>query len=255
MIAGDRNVAGRLYAAASGQGVVFGDATTQQLSCDNTEQTMDGEFNLINNPTIPSWTQSNTNNASMTGTINAYTKAVLDITNPGANNWDLQLWQDDLTMQADKVYLLQTDLRSDDTRTVTLKLRNKTDGHVYFEKDIDVHSTSEEHSFLISSDIDDDDLRLTLQVGGQSETVYVDHLRLREFCTEDIAAIDCTNVIELLDHNILANTYQAQDEVISTGLVMSQDAVMFKASESVLLDPGFTADIGAELQVIMQGCP
>lgn len=254
IIAGDRNVAGRLYATASGQGVLYGD-TDIEPDCDNSEKTLSGEFNDINNPTIPDWTVSDINGATMTGTINNWTKAVLDITSPGTNNFDLQLWQDDLTMEADQVYLIQLDLRADNTRSATVKLRNKTVGTTYLERDVTVTSTAQEYAFLVKPNVVDDDLRLTLMIGGDASTVYVDHIRFKEYCDGDITTIDCLDFIALDDHDILPELYQAKSDIQSNGKALNNQAVDFQAGTSILLEAGFEAEQGGSFSAQIIGCP
>ena len=254
MIAGDRNVAGRVYAAVSGQGVIFGDSDDTIL-CDNNEQTIDGEFDDINSNDIPSWTVSQINNATMTGTINNWTKAVLDITDPGVNNYDLQLWQDNLSMEANKLYLIRIDLRADDTRDVTIKLRNKTNGTTYLERDVEVLSTSREYAFLIKPEVTDNDLRLTLMVGGDANTVFIDHIRYREFCEGDITDIDCIEIITLDNHDIDPLIYHAATEVYSDGTVINNDNVTLKAGAFIALESGFEIEQGAIFLAEIIGCP
>lgn len=204
IIAGDRNVAGRLYATASGQGVLFGDSdATIPSTCDDSEKTINGEFDDINSPSIPDWVVSENSGATMTGTINNWTKAVLDITNPGTFNYDLQLWQDNLSMEKGSVYLIQTDLRADNNRLVTIKLRNRSNGTTYLQKDVAITSTAQDYSFFFTANVTDNDLRLTLQVGGDPSTVYVDHIRMRAFC--DSSFIE-TNVCLGLEGAFNANT-------------------------------------------------
>ena len=254
IIAGDRNVAGRLYATASGQGVVYGDAATTQ-ACDNVEKTSRGEFDDINSPNIPDWVVSEINGATMTGTINQWTKAVLDIMSPGTNNFDLQLWQDDLTMDAGKLYLIQLDLRADSDRPATVKLRNKSNGTTYLEKDVDISSTAQQFSFLFKPSVSDNDLRLTLMVGGHSQKVYVDHIRFREFCETDISSIDCDQYIRLENHDIDEQNYHADIQISSNGRVLSNDNISFEAGDNILLEPGFEVQLGATFIAEIVGCP
>ena len=255
IIAGDRNIPGRMYAAISGQGVIYGDSDIQ-VSCDNTERTIDGEFNAINSSSIPSWTVSQINNATMTGTINNWTKAVLDISAPGVNNYDLQLWQDDLTMEAGKLYLIRMDLRADDTRDVTIKLRNKANGTLtYLEKDFEVFSTAQEYAFLMRPGVSDNDLRLSLMVGGNSEKVYIDHIRFREFCDGDITDLDCVEIINLYDQDIVPQDYKASKEIHSDGSVIFNADVTFKAADFISLESGFEIEAGATFLAEIVGCP
>ena len=255
LIAGDRNVPGRLYAAISGQGVVYGDSELIADDCDNSELTTDGEFNDINSSDIPSWVVSEINNASMSGTINNWTKAVLDITHPGINNYDLQLWQDDLAMEEGKLYLIRLDLRADNPREATVKLRNKPNGTTYLERDIQVLDTSQEYVFLMRPNVTDDDLRLTLMVGGAEETVYIDHIRFREFCEGDISDINCVEIINLLDHDIDALIYQAANEIHSNGKVTSSSDVILSAADFISMEAGFEAEAGSTFLAEIVGCP
>lgn len=252
-LAGDRNVVGRVYAGVSGQGVIYGDSDIV-MACDNAEKTISGEFNTLNSPNIPDWVVSQIGGATMTGTTNNWTKAVLDVSSPGNFNYDLQLWQDDLTMDANKTYLVQLDLRADDTREVTIKLRNKANGNiVYLDRDIEVLENAQEYAFLIHPTTSDNDLRLTLMIGGDNETVYVDHIRFREFCQGDAPTLDCINLIEVRDV-AQPSTYHAGNKVVSDANIISGQQVFFKSGESILLEPGFETQPGSVLTAEIEGC-
>lgn len=254
IIAGDRNIPGRLYATASGQGVVFGESAINVV-CDNTEKTIKGEFDDVNSPSIPFWVVSNINGASMAGSINPWTKAVLDIMNPGANNYDLQLWQDDLNMDANKLYLIQLNLRSDSDRSATVKLRNKPNGTTYLEKEVSISSTAQEYSFLFYPTVSENDLRLTLMVGGESQKIYIDHIRFKEYCEGDRATIDCNEFITLEDHDVYEDNYHAGVQILSNGRVINSDMVQFRAGDNILLGPGFEVKLGATLIAEILDCP
>lgn len=255
IIAGDRNVAGRLYITASGQGVLFGDSDiSPPLNCDNSEKTINGEFDNIDNPTIPDWTVNEINGAVMSGYINHYDKAVLDITSPGTNNWDLQLWQDNLSMEVGEIYLIRMDLRADNTRNATIKLRNKSNGTTYLEKDVTIESSSQEYTFLFKPDITDSDLRLTLMVGGDMSNIYIDHIRFREFCEGDISTLDCLEFMTLENHDIVPNTYHASRVITSNGNIADNN-VEFNAGDAISLEPGFETQSGIQFLAQIVGCP
>ena len=252
-LAGDRNIVGRVYAAVSGQGVIFGDSDLVE-DCDNAEKTISGEFNTLNSPSIPDWVVSQIGGATMTGTTNNWTKAVLDVDNAGNFDYDLQMWQDDLTMDANKTYLIRLDLRSDDTRSATVKLRNKANGSlVYLDRIVEVSATAQEFAFLIHPTVSDSDLRLTLMIGGDDETVYVDHIRFREFCPGDEVTLDCINQIEVRDQAI-TGAYHAGKDVLSDAAILTGQQVFFKAGNSILLEPGFEAKPGAVISATIEAC-
>lgn len=253
MIAGDRNIAGRVYGTASGQGVVFGEAVKVE-SCTKAEKTIEGEFNQINSSNVPSWVSSQIGGASMTSTINNWTKAVLDISVPGTNNYDLQLWQDNLTMEANKLYVIQTDLRADDTRIVTLKLRTRVNGTTYFEKDIEVLSDSKDMAFIFKSPSADNDLRLTLQVGGSPETVYVDHIRFREFCEGDHELLDCIDQLIIDDELMDSALFKVVERIESTAAISNGSQVSYEAGNNILLQPEFEVENGVIFIAEIKAC-
>jgi hypothetical protein len=256
IIAGDRNVAGRIYATASGQGVLYGDSDTNMNQiCDNSEKTIDGEFDDINSPSIPNWVVSQIGGATMNGSINNWDKAVLDITSAGTNNFDLQLWQDDLSMEANKLYTIRIGLRADDTRDATIKLRNKSNGTTYLEREVEVLSTSQEYVFVFRPQVSDADLRLTLMVGGDINDMYVDYIRFREFCDGDISDIDCVDIITLDNHDLDPLIYKAAKEIHSNGKVLNNTNVDFKAAEFILMESGFEVKQGASFFAEIIGCP
>jgi len=253
MIAGDRNVAGRVYATVSGQGVVYGETITIE-SCDNDEKTIEGEFNQIDSPNVPQWVSNQIGGASMTASINHYTKAVLEITNPGTFNYDLQLWQDNLSMDAGKQYIIETDLRADDDRQVTLKLRNKPNGTTYLEKDIAINSVTKTSAYLFSSTVNDNDLRLTLQVGGNAETVYVDHIRFREFCSNDHSLLSCIDELVIEDELSSNGTFKVNETIESSATISNTALVNYEAGSSVLLDNQFEVEPGVVFVADIKAC-
>lgn len=254
-IAGDRNIAGRLYASASGQGVLFADRL-ETVTCDNQEKTIKGEFTDLNSPSVPEWTDSQIGGASMLTSINQWGKAVLDIDNPGVNNYDLQLWQDDLVMDAGKYYLIQLDLRADDERGATVKLRNRTDGTTYLEEDVKIHSSASEYSFVFVPSVADTDLRLTLMVGGSDETIYMDHIRFREFCLDDFASIECNDYITLIDHELMEGKYQASKELlVRNASIGDGDFTEFEAGDFVKVESILDVRPTALWKVKKASCP
>ena len=254
IIAGDRNIPGRLYSTASGQGVIFG-SQNNPIICDNAEKTIDGEFNSINNTSIPNWVQSEINGASMSGTINNWTKAVLDVTSPGSFNYDLQLWQDDHEVIAGQSYLIELDLRADSDRHATIKLRNKPNGTTYLERTVEVTDESAGYAFIFKPDVNDDDVRLTLMIGGETPTVYVDHIRFKAFCPNDANQIICLEQMVIDELSIPADSYHAADLVKSNGKVTFNNPVDFKSGNTIQLEFGFTVELGASFSAQMIGCP
>ena len=253
MMAGDRNVAGRVHATVSGQGVVFGEAFTNE-SCDNTEKTIEGEFDQLNMPNVPHWVDSQNGGASMTATTNAYNKAVLDITNPGTFNYDLQLWQDNLSMEAGKQYVIETDLRADDDRQVTIRLRNRANPITYLNRDISIGSDAKEIAFLFLSTVNDNDLRLTLQVGGNAETVYVDHIRFREFCTDDHALLSCIDELIIDDELSTSGTFKVNSTIESSATLYDSASINYEAGSAVLLENQFEVESGVVFVAEIKAC-
>ena len=87
---------------------------------------MNGEFDDNNNPTIPDWNLTTVNGASANGYINAFDKAVVDVSNPGNQHASIRLSQDGISLIQSKVYLIQTNIRADQDKNVTIQLRNRT---------------------------------------------------------------------------------------------------------------------------------
>jgi hypothetical protein len=56
------------------------------------------------------------------------------------------------------------------------------------------------------------------------------------------------------DNPIPSGTYEAQLEITSTGTVANGGNVLFKADQSIELQPGFEVMLGGIFEVVMEGC-
>lgn len=186
MIAGDRNVPGRLFAAVGGQGVIFGDdieATTEVCSVE--EQVINGLFDNPNDD-IPSFNLHNSGSGTSEGYINESGEAVIEIASSGDFDYQVQMWQDNLEIEAGQAYQLTTIARADAPRTMNIKLRNRADGSItYHETALNLNESLQifTHDFIAPND--DNDLRLTHLMGESDIDVYFDQISLKKVIGND----------------------------------------------------------------------
>ena len=249
---GDRNVPGRVYATASGQGVLYGDSDLL-AQCDNEEKLVNGEFDDINNPNIPDWDLTAANGATADGFINAFDKAVVDVGNIGTQPSSIQLSQDGISLINSKVYLIQTNIRADQDRNVTIQLRNKTTGAILYEQETHVRSVNTFFNFVFQSNSTISNGEVSILLGGDGSSIYVDEVRLREFCEGDINTINCHDYLYLKDHRIISDGYISRELIESDGTISSSDHTTF-SSNIISLNPGFEAQQGAIFEALLDGC-
>ncbi len=228
IIAGDRNVAGRLYAVASGQGVVFGNPVESEEPCNTEELIVSGTFD-IESSNIPDFSVHDGGNAVASGSINAIGEAFINITNSGDFNYQVQLWQDDLAMEQGQEYVIRTKMRAEQNRVLTIKLRNRADGTTYLEEDIDISLTSQYYDFIFIAPVDDSDLRLTYLMGSSDENVYFDEISMNVVCedTSCLADFDNNGLIGVSDLTVLLSNFGCTANCIAdldnNGIVSSVD--------------------------------
>ncbi len=182
IIAGDRNIAGRLYAGVSGQGVVFGDdiELIEAGLCANEELVIQGEFETASS-NIPSFSLHDGGTGLASGFVNDMGEAQIEIENGGNFDYDVQMWQDNLAITAGETYLLTTIARADAPRDIVIKLRNRANGSiVYHETDLALTESHQVFTHEFVAPNDDDDLRLTHLVGISDTDVYFDQISLMQ---------------------------------------------------------------------------
>jgi len=195
IIAGDRNIPGRLYATSSGQGVLYSEEYVEDEPCGSAELILSGTFdNSASN--IPDFAVHDSGGAIASGSINANTEAVIDITEQGSFNYNIQLWQDNLSMTKDVEYTIKTKVRADANRVMTIKLRNLPVGTTYLEEDINLTTVSEYYEFTFVAPVDDNELRLTYLMGTSDVDVYFDEISMKEVCETECNLPPDLNYVE-----------------------------------------------------------
>jgi hypothetical protein len=250
ILEGDRNVPGRVYATASGQGVLYGDSDLL-ATCDNEEKLVSGEFDDDNNPNVPDWNLFESNGASASSYINAYDKSVVDVSSVGTQPSSIRFSQDGISLVNSKVYLIQTNIRGD--RDVTVQLRNKNTGTIIYEQIAHVKSSNTFFNFIFPSTATINNAEVALLIGGDDSSIYVDEVRPREYCEGDINTINCDDYLYLNDHLIIPEGYTSRELIESNGKISSNDHTIF-SSNMIYLNPGFEAEQGAIFEALLDGC-
>jgi len=254
-VMGDRNTFGTVYVSASGQGVKHGNPAVVN-SCVDMELLIDGEFNDINSTFIPNWTFNLLNGAVATESINQWDNAIIDIVDGGSFEWDVQLWQDDIEIVQGNFYLLTSRLESDADRTITIKLRNKPNGAInYIEELIPVTTTKKNHSILFQAPVNDNDVRLTLLMGADDNSLNIDKVSFTEYCSEpNVDDLNCDDFIYLKSHILLNDEYKSAEFLKSDGSVIQNSSTSFKAESEILLMPDFNVDTNADFEAVIEDC-
>ena len=196
LIAGDRNIPGRLYSAVSGQGVVYGndvvviddEEPTDDRGCENEELVANGQFDQPNGE-ISEFKLHEGALTSANGSINNIGEAHIAIKNGGTFDYDVQLWQDDLTLVGGQSYVLTTVARAQAPRSIVIKLRNKYNGSIlYHEAELNLTQKHKVFTHQFVAPNDDNDIRLTHLVGSSESDVYFDLISLKKMSGADADA-------------------------------------------------------------------
>lgn len=194
IIAGDRNIPGRVYASVSGQGVIFGDDISLDIpnnpdpsgECGIEELIQNGDFDTANT-TVPNFVLSTAAIATAQATINNSGEAQINILEGGNFNYDVQLWQDNLAMEEGKTYRLTTIARAEQNRNITIRLRNKADGSMtYHLEDLSLTAVPQTFIYEFVAPSTDNNLRLTHLVGNSNINVYFESISLAEVVGSDM---------------------------------------------------------------------
>jgi len=147
-------------------------------------------------------------------------------------------------------------MRSDVDRTVNIKLRNKPNGSIiYLEELIDVSSTYKNYSILFQAPNNDNDVRLTLLMGSDSNNIYFDSVSFTEYCSSpNIADLHCDEFIFLKDHSLVSTTYHSSERLQSDGAVVPNNSTSFKAEDEIFLMPNFCVPLNADFDAVIEDC-
>ena len=94
---------------------------------------------------------------------------------------------------------------------------------------------------------------MSILLGGDGSSIYVDEVRLREFCSGDIESINCDDYLYLHDHSIIPDGYTSRELIEADGIISNNDHTTF-SSEVIYLNPGFEAEQGAIFEALLDGC-
>ena len=64
----------------------------------------------------------------------------------------------------------------------------------------------------------------------------------------------CATILTLPNNPMADGTYQAAETVISSGTISSGGVVSLKAGQGICLEAGFTSDLGADFEAVIEGC-
>lgn len=222
-------------------------------SCTDEELLLGNTFNQINTSPIPNWTAYDGGAATMSAGINQWGVAHLNVTNGGVNDWDVQLWQDNLSLEENKVYEIKAKIRADADRSVKLIIRNTASPVFYFEKTFEITLDFEVYTYAFISDIFDSDVRFSLLAGGEDEDVYIDSFSLKEKCGG--LANSCVDYKSFVSSSSMPTGLQEADVgVNSNSQITNGNSVDFEAGKTITLIEGFQVRPDAEFSAKINGC-
>ena len=108
-------------------------------------------------------------------------------------------------------------------------------------------------NFVFPSTVTISNAEVSILLGGDGSSIYVDEVRLREFCSGDIDTINCDDYLYLHDHNIIPDGYTSRELIEADGIISSNDQTSF-SSNLILLNPGFETAQGAIFEALLDGC-
>ncbi len=254
VIEGDREVFGRVYSGLSGLGLYHGDSAVP--NCAPSELLIKNTFDDLNSPSVPDWNFSTLGSAVANASINQWDNAVINITNPGTYDYDVQLRQDNFSITGGNFYTLRIRARADDPRDMSFKLRNRSNSNLtYLEKTIQLTTTFQDFAFVLQAPSTDTDMRLVLLFGGDDNDVYLDEISFEEHCNEVSGnALYCVDYLTLNGYNINSDLFHAKTGIISNGLIPLGQNVMFKAGQEFMFEPGFEVKLNAVFEGSIETC-
>lgn len=162
-----------------------------------------GGFDNKNSSNIFGWTAHAGGGASMNSSINQFGVAHLNINNGGANNYDLQLWQDGLSVEAGNTYVAKVSMRATANKIVQLIARpvELLNGEAFFAKaDRGITTDFKEYSVEFTANRSETNARFSILMGGSNADVFIDYVTLTKVCnnkklvSEEIANTSLANI-------------------------------------------------------------
>lgn len=224
--------------------------------CTQSELLISNMFNTINSPTVPDWDFATSGTAAATASINQWDNTVINITQPGTFDYNIQLRQDNFGITAETFYVLKIHARADAIRSINFKLRNRLTGSItYLEGPIELKSTFQEFAYVFQAPLTDNDLRLVLLFGGDANDVYIDYVSIQEYCGEPIGIeLDCLEYLTVNEYDISSNIFGAKINISSNATIKESETVIFKAGENINLNSGFTTELTTVFEALIENC-
>ncbi len=224
-------------------------------ACVPSELLISNTFDDINSPDVPDWNFSTSGTAIATATINQWDNAVINISNPGAFDYNVQLRQDNFGMTAGNFYVLNIHARADANRNINFKLRNRLDGTSYISSSLTLSNTFQEYVVVFQAPVTDNDLRLVLLFGADTNDVYLEDVSFQAYCGEPTETqIDCLEYLYLNDYSISTNTFNAAINLQSNATIIGGETVIFKAGQLIELPAGFSIEPNANFEALIDTC-
>lgn len=224
-------------------------------ACTPSELLISNTFDDINSPNVPDWDFAISGTAVANASINQWDNAVINISNPGTFDYDIQLRQDNLEMTAGNFYILNIHARADANRNINFKLRNRLDGTTYLSSPIALNNTFQEYVFVFQAPVTDNDLRLVLLFGADTNDIYLEDISFQAYCGEPTGIqIDCLEYLHLNDYSISTNIFNAAINLRSNATIDGGETVIFKAGQTVELPAGFSIEPNATFEALIDTC-
>ena len=123
------------------------------------------------------------NNNELSGT----NSAKINISSAEGIDWKIQFWQENLSLDASKTYVLSFDAKAATNRTISLFLqeRGPTDWGTYWDQTTSLTTSSQSFSYeLVPSGNSAANAGLVFNLGASAATVFIDNVSFKEKCED-----------------------------------------------------------------------
>lgn len=222
-------------------------------TCPNIQLLSSNTFSDLNTSPIPDWTTHAGGSASVVGSINGNGEAHIDIGSAGSNDYDIQLWQDNIPIVSGELYHINILAKGAAGRTIRLILRPTSSPNFYLNHTLQLTSSFQNYSLSFRSPVTLSSARFSVLMGGDSNDVYIDEISLWEDCDGVLTpCVDYHSI--LLDPAVVSGTYKADIELKSNSVIPLTNSVILEAGECILLDANFEVQLGATLEALIKNC-
>lgn len=174
------------------------------------------------------------------------------------NFWDCVLAYPNMTLNQNSIYRLSFESKSLTTsREIAVKVGLGIDPYdSYSWMEINLTPEMNFHSYTFAMNQASTNLaRIEFQIGGNTNDIVIDNVSIvEETCQFNVLALDNCPDVRVITGDILSDEFHAGNDIISNGIILSDQDVKMYAGESVVLDLNFTVEQAAVFVASIQPC-